>query len=254
VGFVVDMHGRRSNQIVRQGLEVVVNLRHRGAKGAEANTGDGAGILLQLPHEFLHAVSETNGLALPGPGDYAVGVIFLPPEDGEAQKIQALIEDAAYRTGQKVLGWRDVPVDSSPLGRTARAAEPRIRHVFLGRGEGTPQEAFERKLLVLRKRVERAVEASSIEGREDFYVASLSSRTIAYKGMLSAEQLEAYFPDLQDPRMTSALALVHQRFSTNTFPSWPLAQPFRYLAHNGEINTLRGNINWMRAREGSEVF
>ena len=257
VGFVVDIQGRRSNQIVRQGLEVVVNLRHRGAKGAEANTGDGAGILLQIPHEFFAGVSEANNLVLPEPGDYGVGVVFLPPGDPESQKIQALVEDAVYRTGLRLLGWRDVPVDSSPIGASARAAEPRIRHAFIGRGETTSREDFERKLLLVRKRAERAVEGSSITGREDFYVASLSSRTIAYKGMLSAEQLETYFPDLGDPRIRSAVALVHQRFSTNTFPSWPLAQPFRYLAHNGEINTLRGNINWMRAREGlstSDLF
>jgi glutamate synthase domain-containing protein 2/glutamate synthase domain-containing protein 1/glutamate synthase domain-containing protein 3 len=257
VGFVVDIQGRRSNQIVRQGLEVVLNLRHRGAKGAEVNTGDGAGILIQIPHEFFSAVCGSNGLELPGPGDYGVGSVFLPRRDAETQKVQALFEDAVYRTDQTLLGWRDVPVDSSPIGTSARTAEPRIRQVFIGRNSATSPDAFERKLFLIRKRAERRVAASSIDGREDFYVASLSAKTIAYKGMLSAEQLEAYFPDLADSRLASALALVHQRFSTNTFPSWPLAQPFRYLAHNGEINTLRGNINWMRARQGlfaSDLF
>ena len=257
VGFVVDIEGRRTNRIVRQALEVVVNLRHRGAKGSEANTGDGAGILLQVPHEFFGQEFSRTGLELPEPGSYGVGMIALPPQDAEAQKIQALVEDAVYRTGQKLLCWRDVPTNNSPIGATARAAEPRMRQVFIGRGEDTGSEDLERKLLLLRKRAEKAVLDSSIPGREDFYIGSLSSRTIVYKGMLSSEQLETYFPDLQDPQMSSALAIVHQRFSTNTFPSWSLAHPFRYLAHNGEINTLRGNINWMRAREGlfsSEFF
>ena len=257
VGFVVDIAGRRSNSIVRSGLEVLLNLRHRGAKGSEADTGDGAGILLQVPHEFLEAECLNIGFQLPSRGDYGVGMVSLPTDDAEAQKISALIEDTVYRTGQRLLGWRDVPTDNSPIGRTARAREPRIRQVFIGRERTTESSDFERKLLLLRKRAEKAVRESSIKGREDFYVASLSSETVVYKGMLSAEQVEIYFPDLLDPRMVSALALVHQRFSTNTFPSWPLAQPFRYLAHNGEINTLGGNINWMRAREGlfrSDVY
>ena len=256
VGFVVDMAGHRSREIVRQALEVLNNLAHRGAKGSEANTGDGAGILLQIPHEFFRETWD-NGIALPEPGDYGVGMIFLPPDDGETQKIQALVEDAVYRTGQRLLGWRDVPTDNTPIGNTAKAGEPRIRQVFIGRGDETAADRFEGTLLLVRKRAERAVRESSVEGRDAFYVASLSSQTIVFKGMLSAEQIETYFPDLADPRMVSALALVHQRFSTNTFPSWPLAHPYRYLAHNGEINTLRGNINWMRAREGlfsSELF
>ncbi len=256
VGFVVDMAGHRSREIVRQALEVLNNLAHRGAKGSEANTGDGAGILLQIPHEFFRETWD-NGIALPEPGDYGVGMIFLPPDDGETQKIQALVEDAVYRTGQRLLGWRDVPTDNTPIGNTAKAGEPRIRQVFIGRGDETAADRFEGTLLLVRKRAERAVRESSVEGRDAFYVASLSSQTIVFKGMLSAEQIETYFPDLGDPRMVSALALVHQRFSTNTFPSWPLAHPYRYLAHNGEINTLRGNINWMRAREGlfsSELF
>ena len=257
VGFVVDIEGKASNRIIRQGLEILMNLRHRGAKGAEANTGDGAGILLQIPHAFFEQEFQKDNMRLPAPGEYGVGMVFLPPQASEAQKIQALVEDAVYRSGQTLLGWRDVPTDNSPIGEGARSAEPRIRQVFVGRGAETDASDFERKLLLLRKRAERAVRESSIPRRDAFYVASLSSRTIVYKGMLSAEQIEVYFSDLQDPQMASALALVHQRFSTNTFPSWPLAHPFRYLAHNGEINTLRGNINWMRAREGlfrSELF
>ncbi len=257
VGFVVDIEGKPSNRIIRQGLEILMNLRHRGAKGAEANTGDGAGILLQIPHAFFEQEFQKDNIRLPAAGEYGVGMVFLPPQAREAQIIQSLIEDAVYRTGQTLLGWRDVPTDNSPIGTSARWAEPEIRQVFIARGEATEASDFERKLLLLRKRAERAVRESSIPGQDAFYVASLSSRTIVYKGMLSAEQTEVYFPDLQDPQMESALALVHQRFSTNTFPSWPLAHPFRYLAHNGEINTLRGNINWMRAREGlfrSELF
>ncbi len=250
VGFVVDIQGRRSNSILRQALEVLLNLRHRGAKGSEPNTGDGAGILLQVPHEFLEAECLQIGFQLPAPGDYGVGMVSMPADDAEAQKISAVVEDTVYRTGQRLLGWRDVPTDNSPIGQTARAREPRIRQVFIGRERTTERADFEPKLLLLRKRAEKLVRESSIEGREDFYVASLSSKTLVYKGMLSAEQVETYFPDLADSRVSTALALVHQRFSTNTFPSWPLAQPFRYLAHNGEINTLRGNINWMKAREG----
>ena len=250
VGFVADINGRRSNQIVRNGLEVLVNLSHRGAKGAEVNTGDGAGILIQIPHEFLADKCRANGFELPGPGEYGVGMVCLPQGDRDAQKIQAILEDAVHRTGQSVLCSRDVPTDNSPVGISSKAVEPRFRQVFIGRGSETAIVDFERALLLIRKRAEKSVKESSIEGREDFYVSSMSSRTIVYKGMLSAEQVEVYFPDLQDRSVKSALALVHQRFSTNTFPSWRLAHPFRYLAHNGEINTLRGNINWMRAREG----
>ena len=256
VGFVVDMAGRRSREIVCNGLEVLNNLAHRGAKGSEANTGDGAGILLQIPDDFFRETLDSR-IPLPEPDSYGVGMIFLPPELGQSQKIQALVGDVIVQTGQKLLGWRDVPTDNSCVGASAKSTEPRINQVFIGRGEETEPEQFERILLLLRKRVERAVGKSGIEGLHDFYVVSLSSQTIVYKGMLSAEQVEAYFPDLADPRVISALALVHQRFSTNTFPSWPLAHPFRYIGHNGEINTLRGNINWMRAREGfssSEFF
>ncbi len=257
VGFVADIAGRASNRIIRNGLEVLLNLSHRGAKGAEANTGDGAGILIQIPHAFLAAKCGVDGFRLPEPGDYGVGMLGLPSDDADSQKIRTLAQDAVDRTGQTVLFWRVVPTDNSQVGASARAVEPRFVQMFVGRGDDTAPEDFERALLLVRKRAEHAVEASSIEGRDDFYVSSLSSRTLVYKGMLSADQIEVYFPDLQDPAMESALALVHQRFSTNTFPSWKLAHPFRYVAHNGEINTLRGNINWMRAREGlfrSEFF
>ena len=250
VGFVANINGARTNKIIRDGLEVLVNLSHRGAKGAEENTGDGAGILMQIPHEFLAERLRFDGFTLPEPGDYGVGMICLPKDAGDAQKIQALVDDAVYRSGQKVLFWREVPTDNSRLGRSAKAAEPAFMQVFVGRAEGLSSDDFERTLLLIRKRAWTAVGESSIEGRDDYYVSSMSSRTVAYKGMLSADQVETYFPDLQDSKMTSALALVHQRFSTNTFPSWRLAHPFRYVAHNGEINTLGGNTNWMRARQG----
>ena len=257
VGFVADIAGRASNRIVRDGLQVLLNLSHRGAQGAEVNTGDGAGVLIQIPHEFLARKCRAGGLKLPARGRYGVGMICLPKDDADSQKIRTLVEDAVYRSGQKVIFWRAVPTDNSKLGASAKAVEPRFVQMFVGRADGLSDEDFERTLLLIRKRAEKAVAESLIDGLEDFYVPSLSSKTIVYKGMLSAGQIQNYFKDLGDPSLASALILVHQRFSTNTFPSWRLAHPFRYVAHNGEINTLRGNINWMRAREGlfrSEFF
>ncbi len=257
VGFVADIAGRASNRIVRNGLQVLLNLSHRGAQGAEVNTGDGAGVLIQIPHEFLARKCRAGGLELPAKGRYGVGMLCLPKDDADSQKIRTLVEDAVYRSGQKVIFWRVVPTDNSELGTSAKAAEPRFVQMIVDRAAGLSDEDFERTLLLIRKRAEKAVDESSIDGREDFYVPSLSSKTIAYKGMLSAGQIQNYFTDLGDPSLASALIMVHQRFSTNTFPSWRLAHPFRYVAHNGEINTLRGNINWMRAREGlfrSEFF
>jgi glutamate synthase (ferredoxin) len=250
VGFVADIHGRKSHDIVRNGLEILVNLSHRGAKGSEVNTGDGAGILLQVPDEFFRSECRDIGSELPEVGSYGVGMICFPNRDEDISRIKAVIEDNVYRSGQKVLGWRTVPTDNSPIGMSARSGEPHMRQVFIARGDQTPAADFERILLLVRKRIENAVARSSIRGRKDFYVPSMSSRTIVYKGMLSADQVEVYFPDLRSGKVTSAIALVHQRFSTNTFPSWSLAHPFRYVAHNGEINTVRGNVNWMRARQG----
>ena len=254
VGFVVNIKGKKSNTLVQQALEVVINLLHRGACGCEVNTGDGAGILLQLPHRFFESEADRQGIVLPEPGAYGVGMVFLPRDPDERGRIQDLFAHIAAEEGQRVLGWRDVPTDDSHLGATARSGEPVIRQVFIGRGDALADDAdahacFERKLYVIRKRVDRSVEALSLNHDHLFYVASLSSNTIVYKGMLIADQVVRMFPDLVDPLVESALALVHQRFSTNTFPSWPLAHPYRYIAHNGEINTLRGNINWMRARE-----
>src|SRR5713101_7837616 len=253
VGFVVHIKGRRSHAIVRQALQVLMNLRHRGACGCEANTGDGAGILLQVPDRFFRKVTS---FALPPEGEYGVGLVFLPREAHHRDASERLLERLVAEEGQHLLGWRDVPTDDRELGPSAVAVEPVIRQVFIGRDRllngADARVRFERKLYVIRKRFERAAEALPVPDRaaQGSYVVSLSSNTLIYKGMLTADQIQPMFPDLTDPDVESALALVHQRFSTNTFPSWPLAHPYRYIAHNGEINTLTGNINWMRAREG----
>ncbi len=250
VGFVVDIKGRKSHAIVSQALTVLKNLLHRGACGCEVNTGDGAGILIQMPHAFLRRECGRLGVALPAPGQYGAGLVFLPRDPRERAECQAVLERIATEEGQRVLGWRDVRTDDSPVGPTARSVEPVFKQVFIGRAAAVPDRAtFERKLYVIRKRAEHAVRGSELAERKFFYLPSLSANTLIYKGMLSADQIETMFPDVTDPLVESALALVHQRFSTNTFPSWPLAHPYRYIAHNGEINTLRGNINWMHARE-----
>jgi glutamate synthase (ferredoxin) len=250
VGFVVDMKGRRSHTIVEQGLTILKNLQHRGACGCEVNTGDGAGILVQVPHAFYAREAGKLGLTLPAAGEYGTGLVFLPRDARERAECERRFEAIVREEGQLLLGWRDVPVDDSSLGPTARACEPKFRQIFIGRGGSVKDAAlFELKLYVIRKRIEHAIANSRLAQRDQFYLPSLSARTIVYKGMLTPNQVELLFPDLRDPLLESALALVHSRFSTNTFPSWPLAHPFRYVAHNGEINTLRGNINWMRARE-----
>ena len=250
VGFVVDIAGRKSNDIVRRSLQVLVNLQHRGAKGCEANTGDGAGILLQIPHEFLKAECKKLGFDLPTPGNYGVGMVCLPRDSHSQRWGKDIVEAAIKRAGQTVIGWRDVPTNNEPIGDSAKAVEPVFKQVFIGRDAYLKStDDFERKLYLIRKRIEKTT--------SELYFGSFSARTVIYKGMLSADQMEIYFPDLTDSRIESALAVVHQRFSTNTFPSWSLAHPFRYISHNGEINTLRGNINWMRAREAqfqSELF
>jgi glutamate synthase (ferredoxin) len=256
VGFLVDMKGRRSHAIVRQALQVLINLAHRGACGCEENTGDGAGILVQVPDAFLRKVAPAP---LPPAGEYGVGLVFLPHEPTSRAAIVDLFARIIADEGQTLIGWREVPTDDRLVGPSAVAVEPAFAQVFIGRGAELSGERFERKLYVIRKRMENEVDALAIEpaARKAFYVCSLSSKTLVYKGMLNADQLGPMFPDLRDPDFESALALVHQRFSTNTFPAWPLAHPFRFIAHNGEINTLTGNINWMRARVGllkSSVF
>jgi glutamate synthase (NADPH/NADH) large chain len=260
VGFVVHIKGHRSHAIVQKALQVLINLEHRGACGCEANTGDGAGILIQTPDAFLRkAVSFT----LPPAGAYGAGLVFLPHDESDRDRIKDLIARITEEEGQALLGWRDVPTDNRLVGDSARATQPVFQHVFVGaRVDVSTDEGrarFERRLYVIRKRVEHAVDRLKINAlsRRFFYVVSLSANRLIYKGMLQAKQLEPMFPDLSDGDLQSALALVHQRFSTNTFPSWPLAHPYRLVAHNGEINTLRGNINWMRAREGllqSDLF
>jgi glutamate synthase (NADPH/NADH) large chain len=250
VGFVVDIEGRPSHAIVRKALRVLINLLHRGACGCEPNTGDGAGILVQMPDRFLRRECARLGFALPPVGHYGAGLVFLPREPMPADKVRALLHSIVEEEGQVLLGWRDVPTDDRMLGASARSVEPTIKQVFVGRGAAVGDRAgFERKLYVIRRLFEKAMAGLDIPENTFAYVPSLSCNTLIYKGMLSADQIETMYPDLVDPDLESALALVHQRFSTNTFPSWPLAHPYRYVAHNGEINTLRGNINWMRARE-----
>ncbi len=258
VGFVVDIKGRKSHRILEQAIAVLRNLDHRGACGCEANTGDGAGVLLQMPHAFLKEVTRKARLALREPGAYGSGLVFLPRSPTKRRRLEEHFEHIVQSEGQTVLGWRTVPTDNSSLGDTAKSCEPFIRQVFIGRGAGLADDmAFERKLYVIRKRAYNEIRASTVDGAEYWYLCSLSHKTLVYKGMLLTEQLTRYYADLTHPAMETALALVHSRFSTNTFPSWDRAHPYRYLAHNGEINTLRGNINWMRAREAlfaSELF
>jgi glutamate synthase (NADPH/NADH) large chain len=255
-GFVVDIKGRKSHDIVQKAIQVLLNLEHRGACGSEKNTGDGAGILLQIPHLFLAAECQQLKFILPTPGQYAVGMVFLPTQRESRLQCEQLFEEIVREEGQTVLGWRPVPTDNSTLGPTAKTSEPIIKQILIGRGDcnntsgaGIPDDlTFERKLCVIRKRISKAAKRG-IHERGMFYVPSISCRTIVYKGMLTSDQLPRFYPDLGEPSVESALALVHSRFSTNTFPSWARAHPYRYIAHNGEINTLRGNINWMRARE-----
>ena len=258
VGFVVDIKGRKSHKIVQDGLQVLRNLDHRGASGAEINTGDGAGILIQMPDAFFRDACKNSRFSLPPAGEYGCGLVFLPRNPTVRRKIEERFEQVVQSEGQIYLGWRTVPTNSASLGDTALSCEPFMRQVFIGRGpEVTDDATFERKLYIIRKRAYTDIRTSTLSGAESWYVASLSLKTLVYKGMLTTEQVDHYFPDLKHPLMDSAIALVHSRFSTNTFPSWERAHPYRYLAHNGEINTLRGNINWMHAREAlfeSELF
>ena len=258
VGFVVDIKGRKSHKIVTNAMTILKNLIHRGACGCEENTGDGVGIIVQTPHKFFLRVCKEIDIDLPDYGHYGAGMIFLPTDSKQSKQCQKILEKIVIEEGQKVLGWRDVPTDDSALGPTALMGEPTFKQIFIGRSDDIKDEAsFERKLYVIRKLAEHAIWSSDLTEQDKFYVPSLSYRTCLYKGMLTGYQIEAMFPDINEPDFESALALVHQRFSTNTFPEWKLAHPFRYIAHNGEINTCRGNSNWMRARESlceSELF
>ncbi|NBC17008.1 MAG: glutamate synthase subunit alpha, partial [Bacteroidetes bacterium] len=250
VGMICNIAGTPSHEIIRDGLDLLINLDHRGACGCDEDTGDGAGIMMQVPDAFLRARCADHGIALPDPGDYGVGLVFLPTDAAQQRVCRQWVAEVVAAEGQRLLGWRRVPVVSEVVGVTARSKEPAMWQVFVGRGSNTGDAAaFERKLYVIRRVLEQQARTSTLPDRDAVYVASLSSRTLVYKGMLTTHQLPAYFPDLADPLMASAMALVHSRFSTNTFPRWSLAHPFRFLCHNGEINTLRGNVNWMRARE-----
>lgn len=243
VGFVVNIKGNKSNEIVQQGLNVLKRLSHRGAVGADPKTGDGAGILIQIPHEFYVKVCKKEGIELSRPGAYGTGLVFLPQNDRLRSICKNVFTKVVEKEGQILLGWRKVPVDDSDIGKTARETQPIIEQIFIAKGKQiNNQQDLEKKLYNIRRQVEREINA------KDFYITNLSSRTIAYKGLLMPHQVENFFLDLKDEDIKSAIVLVHSRYSTNTFPTWDLAQPFRFLAHNGEINTLRGNINWMRAR------
>lgn len=255
LGVVANIKGRKSNKILRQALVVLRNMDHRGGQGADMNSGDGAGILLQLPHTFLVKECAKLDIELPQPGHYAVGFMFLPPDAVERENTQRHFEKLVTANGQELLGWRNVPVNPEVLGEKSRQSQPFMAQIFI---KASPQiidrlsiddNAFERQLYSIRRQAENHIRYGRLRGGRYFYIASLSSRTIVYKGMLTTEQLGSFYSDLQDSSMETAMALVHSRFSTNTFPSWERAHPYRYLMHNGEINTLRGNINWMRARQ-----
>ncbi|HAJ57236.1 MAG TPA: glutamate synthase large subunit [Candidatus Omnitrophica bacterium] len=258
VGFVAHIKGKKSHDIIEKGLTVLNNLSHRGAQGSDPKTGDGAGVLIQIPHDFFKSELGKLGKSLPEAGEYAVGMVFLPKGEGSLKFCIDVFQEHAQKAGFKVLGWRDVPTDSEKIGRTAREVEPAIRQVFLSRPEGIKNSSlFEAGLYILRRSIEKEISSSGLPDKRSFYIPSLSARTLIYKGLLMSEQLGPFYPDLRDERLTSALALVHSRYSTNTFPTWDLSQPFRFMAHNGEINTLRGNINWMSARQASlrsEIF
>jgi glutamate synthase domain-containing protein 2/glutamate synthase domain-containing protein 1/glutamate synthase domain-containing protein 3 len=249
VGFVAHLRGEKSHSIVQKGIELLINLEHRGAVGAEKNSGDGAGILVQMPDKFMRRVASERGIDLPEYGSYAVGVVFLPRDPEAYEECETIVEQCLDELGLECLGWRRVSTANSFIGDTVKATEPFVHHIFVKKADNMDLDTFERKLFVARKYAQTKVTSSDIRGTDYFYIPTMSYKTISYKGQLITNQLPRYFADLGESDFESAIALVHSRFSTNTFPSWSLAQPFRYLAHNGEINTLRGNINWMRARQ-----
>jgi glutamate synthase (NADPH) large chain len=249
IGFVASVKGHRSHDIILKGIQVLINLTHRGACGCDPETGDGAGVLIQIPHHFFARECSKLGFTLPDPGEYGVGMTFLPVERHARLACEGIIERIVGEEGLHVLGWRDTPINGTAIGRVARASQPYIQQIFVGHAKGMTEDQLERRLYVVRKRAEAEIARSDIENKEFFYVPSLSARTIVYKGLLLAPQIANFYPELSDPEVVSALCLVHQRFSTNTFPTWELAHPFRYIAHNGEINTLKGNVNWMHARQ-----
>jgi glutamate synthase (NADPH/NADH) large chain len=257
VGFIANINGEKSHEVVKKGIEILVNMTHRGAAGSDPTTGDGAGIMVQMPHEFFEIACKNLGVELPSAGEYGVGMFFLPKTPAMRYQCEGIAERVIAEEGAELLGWRIVPVDNRAIGETARYTEPIMKQVFIGMGTIKTIEAFESKLYLIRKRIENEVATYVQKGNEPFYICSLSNKTIVYKGLLLPEQISNYYIDLQDLNFRSAMSMVHSRFSTNTFPTWELAHPYRYLAHNGEINTIRGNRNWMNAREGvlkSEVY
>jgi glutamate synthase (NADPH) large chain len=259
IGFVANIKGHKSHDIIEKGIQILINLTHRGACGCDPETGDGAGLLIQIPHQFFAREAADLGFTLPAAGEYGVGMVFMPVERHERLVTEGILETIVREEGLTVLGWRDTPIDGNAIGRVARSSQPYIQQLFVGRDSALTADQFERKLYVVRKRAEAAVaaETEQLPNRGMFCIPSLSSRTIVYKGLLLAPQIARFYRELADPDVTSALCLVHQRFSTNTFPTWQLAHPFRYVAHNGEINTLKGNVNWMHARESileSDLF
>src|SRR5271170_3345474 len=249
IGFVASIRGEKSHDIIRDGIQVLLNLAHRGACGCDSETGDGAGVLIQIPHKFYARECAKLGFELPLPGAYGVGMTFLPVEKHARLQCEGILERIVREEGLSVLGWRDMPVYASAIGRVARASQPYIQQIFIGRRPDLDEDGFERKLYVVRKRTENEMRKSEVEDAGMFYIPSFSCRTVVYKGLLLASQLANFYRELSDPDVSSALCLVHQRFSTNTFPSWQRAHPYRYIAHNGEINTVRGNVNWMHARQ-----
>src|SRR5271165_1716298 len=252
VGFVADMKNRKSHDILEKGLQILGNLDHRGAVGADPCLGDGCGVLTQIPHAFFAPECAKLGFDLPQPGHYAIGQFFMPRDAAARRQVHEIVEEVVAAEGLSVLGWRDVPVDNSVLGERVKAVEPVMRQIFVGHAADLASEDdFERRLFIVRKVVSNRVFAIGSREILEYYPVSMSARTIVYKGMVLVRQLAPYYRDLLDPRFETALALVHQRFATNTFPSWRLAHPYRMVAHNGEINTLRGNVNWMAARQAS---
>src|ERR1700712_3979178 len=253
VGFVAHIKGKKRHEIIQQGLKILENLDHRGAVGADKLMGDGAGILIQIPDGFYREEMAKQGVTLPPEGEYGVGMIFLPKENASRLACEQELERTVKAEGQIVLGWRDVPVDASmPIPPTVKPSEPLIRQIFIGRGKDiVVTDALERKLYVIRKTASHRIQAIKLKQGKEYFVPSMTARTVVYKGLLLAGQVGVYYRDLQDERTVSALALVHQRFSTNTFPAWELAHPYRMIAHNGEINTVKGNVNWLNARTGA---
>src|SRR5437763_7574909 len=252
VGFIADIKGKKSHKLIEDALAILCNLEHRGAVGADPRAGDGAGILVQIPHKFFAKTADKLGFTLPKPGEYAVGQLFLPRDPDWRQIIRDIYAQMIRREGMTLIGWRDVPTDNSTLGVSVKPTEPVHQQGFTGRGKKIKSEdEFERRLYILRKSISNTIYTRRERRLSGYYPVSISCRTVVYKGMFLADQLATYYPDLHEPDFVSALALVHQRFSTNTFPTWSLAHPYRMIAHNGEINTLRGNNNWMAARQAS---